>query len=178
VALIVTPRYKRGQLVRISPKESERLSVPKDRPWLVLQNNDLMDSPDVLVCYLTGQHKDDGRLKEPRTTDIPIAKGTDLSKGKGEVSIRKDSYIRCSQIYSAKANSIEYMGTLPPGFMIWVDKMLPHCLGIRKLPGDFGFNPEETATKSKPQIKKKVWVGRNPGPIKKLPSHRKKRKNK
>jgi mRNA-degrading endonuclease toxin of MazEF toxin-antitoxin module len=129
-SFIVQIRYHRGQLIRISVEESVRLEVPKDRFWLIVQSDEVRDSREVVVCYLTSAVNEQGRPKRPLTTDARIKKGTDL----GEQTLRADSFVRCGKIYSAKISEIRgYEGMLPNSYMILVDKKLRLCLGLDTL---------------------------------------------
>lgn len=155
--------------MRISLEECRRLGVPKEgRPWLIIQNNKVDDSKYIIVCHLTDQRRDDGSLKPLLDTDVPITK-QDVPE------LKKDSYIRCSQLHSVEADSVEYFATIPPVFMLMVDKNLAFCLGFEERMGIIP-SPETPAMALFP--KKQAFAGHNLKPVKVLSGGKPKRNKK
>lgn len=164
MAFRANPQYQRLQLVKISANESVRLDVPKDRPWLVVQSNDIRDSIDVVVCEFISKFNADGTKRRKLTTDVEVAAGTVMSPK----YTSHGSYIRCSQLYSAKASEIEYLGTLPGDYKLFVDLHLIDCLGLWPLIQEPGKQPAAEPKRAAVEQKKKEWAGHDQEPIKQL----------
>jgi hypothetical protein len=112
------------------------------------------------------QRREDGSLKPLLSTDVPISK-------KDEPSLDKDSYIRCSQLHSVEVDSVEYVGTIAPIFMLLVDKSLALCLGLEEQMG-ITVSPDRPAIALSP--KREKFTGRDLAPIKSLPTRKRGKK--
>ena len=96
--------------------------------FLIVQNEQIQDSPDLIACYLTGKYGENGKPKRLRSTDAEIKKGLDLGNGK---RLPKDSYIRCGHLCTVQISEIDtYAGSIPPAQMILVGKILHELLDI------------------------------------------------
>ena len=118
----ILKRPQRRTLVLIAEDEAKRLGVPKDRPWLVVHNNKEVFPPEIILCYITKTVADDGTAKKKLSSDVLLTKGT--------ANLNYDSFIRCSNLYSAKWNKIRLIGTVSKKVMRAVDEALHESLGL------------------------------------------------
>ncbi len=171
---------ERGWLVGITQKEQDRVNVPKDRPWLILQTSDCRDGhPErtVLACYLTDKRAANSNLKRERCGDV-------LVEATWSSAVKKDSLVRLGTIQPIRESEIsEHYSVLSVGEMLLVDKELQILLFGKDNVLFEDWYPERPETEPVPVIVAKPtpaepFLGRSNEPIRKLPSqpHPKKRK--
>lgn len=122
-------KYRRGHLVRITPDESTRVSVPKDRLWLIVQNDEVKSyNGQILCCYLTSAENENDRQKSRQDTDALLKAGAKLGQSK---TLSKNSLIRCHELHLIAVDAIaEYVGTLSEAAMQGVDEKLRKLLSL------------------------------------------------
>ena len=89
--------YIRGTLWLIKASAAKRLGVPKDRPWLIVQNDELCSYRGRIACYITSALNKAGKLKEFGDTRVLLGDDTDTK-------LKKVSYVECGSIYTIREN--------------------------------------------------------------------------
>jgi mRNA-degrading endonuclease toxin of MazEF toxin-antitoxin module len=164
---------ERGWLVGITPKEQDRVKVPKSRPWLILQTSACRDGhPDrtVLACYLTDTRDANSNLKWERCGDV-------LVQAVWSGAVKKDSLVRLGTIQPIRESEIsDHYGILSPAEMLSVDKELRDLLFDEDniLFAETSSAQPEAKPASAPIIIGKPasepFLGKSHKPIRKLPS--------
>ena len=168
---------KRGMLVILSGKEQDRLEVPKDRPWLILQT-DVRDgghNATILACPITDKLRDTGVVKPERAGDVPLVNGTDIGNGR---CLQKNSLVRLGELRPVRVAEInEIRGMLLASDMMFVSASLRDLLFEPDDPV-YGWR-EETATPIQPiqpvitARPSEPFIGKSPEPLQKLPRKKK-----
>lgn len=163
---------ERGWLVGISQKEQDRLGVPKDRSWLILQTETCRDCDStrtVLAAYLTDMLFVDGRSKPERCGDVALRQGV----------VKKDSWLRLSELRAIRETEInEIRGPLPPIEMMMVDKVLRDLLFYWKEDAVADTAVADSVQESEPAPKPEPFKGKSLEPIKVLPNRPRKKPRK
>lgn len=140
-------KVRRGYLVGITADEQKRVGVLKDRPWLILQNNNQRDSgkrSTVLACYLTDAKLPDETKRDLRHGDVEFPKDVSVPP------IQKDSVARLADMRPIVEDEIvKYRGRVSLSYMILVDKV------IRELLTDDDYFRDEASIQTKQEKKTK-----------------------
>lgn len=97
--------YFRGTFVWLTSDASLRLGVPKRRPWLVIQNNDLDVIGTRILVYVSsvlGADVLDGRDRVRMPYDSDVAIFPDRKN-----KLHNVSYVRCACLYTVTVTEID-----------------------------------------------------------------------
>jgi mRNA-degrading endonuclease toxin of MazEF toxin-antitoxin module len=116
--------------VELDSDECKRLDTPKpERPWVVVQANQVKDSLDLTVCPMTGTLNEKKVLKKQLSSFV-LVKGTELLSNKTE-PWRKDSFVKCGRVCTVLSTKVKYVGFLLPETMVRIDEKLRFCLDLK-----------------------------------------------
>jgi mRNA-degrading endonuclease toxin of MazEF toxin-antitoxin module len=124
-----TPIHLRGRLCLVKPDVALRLGVPKNRPWLIVQNDDLASYPHRIACYTTGMLDKNKKFKFTQMlsldTHVPVI-------ADGENKLDKDSFIACGNIYTIRNDEfLRTTGKVSADVMGRVDVALAKALALK-----------------------------------------------
>lgn len=116
--------------MELDPNDCKRLDTPKpERPWVVVQANEVKDSLDLLVCPMTGT-LNQNKVEKKQLSSFMLIKGNEIRSIKN-APWRKDSFVKCARICTVLAtNKVKYVGFLSPKTMARIDHRLRFCLDL------------------------------------------------
>ena len=112
-------------MIKLSEKDCERLDTPKpDRPWIVVQANQVKDSLDLMICPMTSTH---GKRE---LSSFELVKSGEILSAENK-PYRKESFVKCARICTVESlNVVEYVGFVLPQTMARIDAKLRFCLDL------------------------------------------------
>jgi mRNA-degrading endonuclease toxin of MazEF toxin-antitoxin module len=123
--------YLRGQIWRVKPNVARRLCVPKkDRPWVIVQNDDLSSYPARIACWTTSVLDDKGKFKVAQKLGLDTHVMVIADE---ENKLRNDSFIVCANLYTIRSYEfLMLIGRVSKDDMVRVDKALALAIALNK----------------------------------------------